>query len=84
MGTCRPSPRSATAGPRRSHLGTATAPKVTADALTVVGPEAVGGGVAAEEAADGVEASSEAGSGAAGPEPPVVQWRQSRTRRRWS
>ena len=57
---------------------------MAADAPTVVGPEAVGGGVAAAETADEVEASSEAGSRAAGPEPPVVQWRQSRTRRRWS
>ena len=57
---------------------------MAADAPTVVGPEAVGGGVAAAETADEVEASSEAGSRAAGPESPVVQWRELRTRRRWS
>ena len=57
---------------------------MAANAPTVVGPEAVGGVVAAAETVDEVEASSEAGSRAAGPEPPVVQWRQLRTRRRWS
>ena len=51
----------------------------------VVGPEAAGGGGGVvAETAGGVEASSEVGSRAAGPDPPIVQWRRSRIRHRWS